>query len=114
MIAWVETPSNPLLKVITPTTHHPPRPPPTTAHPRPTPTTHHSHHGPSTVHRPPSNPLPKVTNVLEVARRVRAATGDAAEAVVVVDATWLTPALVRPIQLGADLVVHSTTKVGCW
>ena len=52
--------------------------------------------------------------MVEVARRVRAATGDAAEAVVVVDATWLTPALVRPIQLGADLVVHSTTKVGCW
>lgn len=53
----------------------------------------------------PSNPLLRITDIRHVA--------DAAHAVgalVVVDNTFLSPALQRPIGLGADLVLHSTTK----
>ena len=53
----------------------------------------------------PSNPLLRITNIKEIA--------DAAHevgALAVVDNTFLSPALQRPIALGADLVVHSTTK----
>ena len=53
----------------------------------------------------PSNPLLRITNIREVA--------DAAKAVgalVVADNTFLSPALQRPIEHGADIVVHSTTK----
>ena len=62
----------------------------------------------------PSNPLLKVTDVTAVAAAVREAvskSSSSSEAVVVVDSTWLTPALMRPlVECGADLVVHSTTK----
>jgi len=53
----------------------------------------------------PSNPLLRITDVRAVA--------DAAHevgATVVVDNTFLSPVLQQPIALGADLVVHSTTK----
>jgi cystathionine gamma-synthase len=53
----------------------------------------------------PSNPLLRITDV-----RAVAAAGRAAGALVVVDNTFLSPALQRPLALGADLVVHSTTK----
>ena len=53
----------------------------------------------------PSNPLLRITDV----RRVAAA-GHAVGALVVADNTFLSPALQRPLALGADLVVHSTTK----
>jgi cystathionine gamma-synthase len=53
----------------------------------------------------PSNPLLRITDV-----RAVAAAGRAAGALVVVDNTFLSPALQRPIELGADVVVHSTTK----
>ena len=53
----------------------------------------------------PSNPLLRITDV----RRIAAA-GQAAGALVVVDNTFLSPALQQPIALGADIVVHSTTK----
>ena len=53
----------------------------------------------------PSNPLLRITNL----RRIAAA-GHAAGAIVVADNTFLSPALQRPLTLGADLVVHSTTK----
>ena len=53
----------------------------------------------------PSNPLLRITDV----RRVAAA-ATTAGALVVVDNTFLSPALQQPIALGADLVVHSTTK----
>jgi len=53
----------------------------------------------------PSNPLMRVVDV----RRI-AADAKAAGALVVVDNTFLSPALQQPIALGADLVVHSTTK----
>jgi cystathionine gamma-synthase len=53
----------------------------------------------------PSNPLLRITDI----RRIAAA-GHAAGALVVADNTFLSPALQRPLTLGADLVVHSTTK----
>ncbi len=53
----------------------------------------------------PSNPLMRVVDI----RRIAAA-AKAAGAKTVVDNTFLSPALQRPIALGADLVVHSTTK----
>ena len=53
----------------------------------------------------PSNPLLRVYDV----RRLAGLAHDAG-AKVVVDNTFLSPALQRPIALGADLVVHSTTK----
>ena len=53
----------------------------------------------------PSNPLLRITDIAAVAARARAA-----GARVVVDNTFLSPALQQPLQLGADMVVHSTTK----
>jgi cystathionine gamma-synthase len=53
----------------------------------------------------PSNPLLRITGIAEMAEAAKA-TG----AIVVVDNTFLSPALQRPIELGADIVVHSTTK----
>lgn len=53
----------------------------------------------------PSNPLLKVTDiqrVVEIAHSVGAACA--------CDNTWATPALQRPFQHGADLVVHASTK----
>ncbi|MGX1777035.1 trans-sulfuration enzyme family protein [Nocardia brasiliensis] len=53
----------------------------------------------------PSNPLLKITDVAEVSRRARAR-----GAVVVVDNTFASPALQRPLDLGADVSLYSTTK----
>lgn len=53
----------------------------------------------------PSNPLLRITDL----RRTVAA-GRRAGAIVAVDNTFLSPALQRPLEFGADLVVHSTTK----
>ncbi|MGX1700944.1 cystathionine gamma-synthase [Microbacterium sp. NPDC055357] len=53
----------------------------------------------------PSNPLLKISDVAELARL-----GHAAGALVVVDNTFASPALQQPLDLGADVVVHSTTK----
>ena len=53
----------------------------------------------------PSNPLLRITD-LELAVSLARQAG----AQVVVDNTFLSPALQRPLSLGADLVVHSTTK----
>jgi cystathionine gamma-synthase len=53
----------------------------------------------------PSNPLMRVVDIRLIAARAREA-----GAKVVVDNTFLSPALQQPIRLGADLVVHSTTK----
>jgi cystathionine gamma-synthase len=53
----------------------------------------------------PSNPLMRVVDIRQVA-----ATANAAGAKVIVDNTFLSPALQQPISLGADVVVHSTTK----
>jgi cystathionine gamma-synthase len=53
----------------------------------------------------PSNPLLRITDVAAVARLAHSI-----NALVVVDNTFLSPALQQPIALGADIVVHSTTK----
>jgi len=53
----------------------------------------------------PSNPLLRVT---DIAARVGAA--KAAGALVIADNTLLTPCRQRPLDLGCDLVMHSTTK----
>jgi cystathionine gamma-synthase len=53
----------------------------------------------------PSNPLVRVVDIAAIARVAKAA-----GAWVVVDNTWATPVLQRPLDLGADLVMHSTTK----
>jgi cystathionine gamma-synthase len=53
----------------------------------------------------PSNPLLRITDVRAICQ-----TAAACNALVVVDNTFLSPALQRPLELGADLVVHSTTK----
>ncbi len=53
----------------------------------------------------PSNPLLRITDL-----RVASEAGRRAGAIVVADNTFLSPALQRPLTLGADLVVHSTTK----
>ena len=53
----------------------------------------------------PSNPLLKITNIAEMAEIARSA-----GALCVCDNTWASPVLQRPLELDADLVVHSTTK----
>jgi cystathionine gamma-synthase len=53
----------------------------------------------------PSNPLLRITDIRHVAQATHAA-----GALCVVDNTFLSPALQQPLTLGADVVVHSTTK----
>ncbi len=53
----------------------------------------------------PSNPLLRVTDIRCWARLARDI-----DAICVVDNTFLSPVYQQPINLGADLVVHSTTK----
>ena len=53
----------------------------------------------------PSNPLLRITDIRAVAELAHANGALAA-----VDNTWATPVLQRPLELGADLVMHSTTK----
>jgi cystathionine gamma-synthase len=53
----------------------------------------------------PSNPLMKITDITALAEIAHAV-----GAIVVVDNTFATPYLQQPLVLGADVVVHSTTK----
>ncbi len=53
----------------------------------------------------PSNPLVRITDIAEVA-----AIGKKAGVATVVDNTFATPFNQRPLQLGADLAIHSATK----
>jgi len=53
----------------------------------------------------PSNPLLRLTDI-----RAVAALAHARDALAAVDNTFLSPVLQKPFALGADLVVHSTTK----
>ncbi|GAB2670871.1 cystathionine gamma-synthase [Arenimonas aestuarii] len=53
----------------------------------------------------PSNPLLRITDL-----RAAALAAHANGALLLVDNTFLSPALQRPIDFGADLVLHSTTK----
>jgi cystathionine gamma-synthase len=53
----------------------------------------------------PSNPLLNIVDIKKAAEATHAA-----GAILVVDNTFATPYLQRPLELGADIVVHSTTK----
>ncbi|MGH3482377.1 MAG: cystathionine gamma-synthase [Nocardioidaceae bacterium] len=53
----------------------------------------------------PTNPLLRIADIEELAAIARDAS-----ALLVVDNTFASPALQQPIRLGADIVVHSTTK----
>jgi cystathionine beta-lyase len=53
----------------------------------------------------PTNPTLKVSDIAEIAK-IAHANG----ALLVVDNTFASPALQRPLELGADIVVHSATK----
>jgi len=53
----------------------------------------------------PANPLLSVTDIAAVAKIAKAK-----DKLLIVDNTFLTPYLQRPIELGADIVIHSGTK----
>lgn len=53
----------------------------------------------------PTNPLMKVCDIAVIAKIAKEA-----RILVVVDNTFMSPYFQKPLQLGADLVVHSTTK----
>jgi cystathionine gamma-synthase len=53
----------------------------------------------------PSNPLMRIADIRKIAAQAKAV-----GAKTVVDNTFLSPALQQPIKLGADFVVHSSTK----
>ena len=53
----------------------------------------------------PTNPTVKITDIERMAKK-----GKEAGAIVVVDNTFATPINQNPLQLGADLVLHSATK----
>ena len=53
----------------------------------------------------PSNPLLKITDV-----EAMSAIAKEAGAYLAVDSTFATPVYLRPLELGADIVMHSTTK----
>jgi cystathionine gamma-synthase len=56
----------------------------------------------------PSNPLLKITDVSAISEIAHDA-----GALCACDNTWATPVLQRPFELGADLVLHATTKYLC-
>ncbi|MEJ0088116.1 MAG: cystathionine gamma-synthase [Pseudomonadota bacterium] len=53
----------------------------------------------------PSNPLLRITDIADISKRAHAI-----GALVAADNTFLSPGWQLPLQLGADIVVHSTTK----
>jgi O-succinylhomoserine sulfhydrylase len=53
----------------------------------------------------PSNPLTEVSDIQELSKVARSA-----GALLAVDNVFCTPILQRPLELGADLVIHSATK----
>jgi cystathionine gamma-synthase len=53
----------------------------------------------------PSNPLLRISDISALVQRVQGK-----GTLVAVDNTFLSPAWQRPLELGADIVVHSTTK----
>lgn len=53
----------------------------------------------------PSNPLLRLVDIEMIVKKAKAS-----DALVVVDNTFLSPVLQNPLALGADIVIHSTTK----
>lgn len=60
---------------------------------------------PVAVLESPSNPLTEMTDIRQLADLAHAH-----DALLVVDNCFCTPALQRPLALGADMVIHSATK----
>jgi cystathionine beta-lyase/cystathionine gamma-synthase len=58
----------------------------------------------------PTNPLLKVVDIAGAAEVLRERFGDGPRPLVVVDNTFASPVLQRPLDLGADIVFHSATK----
>jgi cystathionine gamma-synthase len=58
----------------------------------------------------PTNPLLKVVDIRASADVLRERYGDGPRPLVVVDNTFASPVLQRPLDLGADIVFHSATK----
>ena len=58
----------------------------------------------------PTNPLLKVVDIRATADVVRERFGDGPRPLIVVDNTFASPILQRPLDLGADIVFHSATK----
>ena len=58
----------------------------------------------------PTNPLLKVVDIAASARALRERFGDGPRPYLVVDNTFASPILQRPLDLGADIVFHSATK----
>jgi len=58
----------------------------------------------------PTNPMLAVTDIAGLSKIVKAVNPDTK---VIVDNTFATPYLQRPLELGADVVLHSTTKYLC-
>ena len=56
----------------------------------------------------PTNPMMKVADIAELSKIAKQA-----GCLLVVDNTFLTPYFQRPLELGADIVVHSATKYIC-
>lgn len=55
----------------------------------------------------PTNPTMAITDIREVSRIAKSFNPDC---LIIVDNTYATPYLQRPLELGADVVMHSTTK----
>ncbi|MCB2107344.1 MAG: cystathionine gamma-synthase [Rhodobacteraceae bacterium] len=53
----------------------------------------------------PSNPLMRIVDIQQISEKAKTV-----DALVAVDNTFLSPALQKPLSLGADIVIHSTTK----
>jgi len=58
----------------------------------------------------PVNPTLKLADIAEISKRARAVNPSMH---IVVDNTFATPYLQRPFELGADVILHSTTKYIC-
>jgi cystathionine gamma-synthase len=58
----------------------------------------------------PTNPLLKVVDIRAAANVLRERFGEGERPRIVVDNTFATPVLQRPLDLGADIVFHSATK----
>lgn len=55
----------------------------------------------------PSNPVMRIADIEKIAKQAKAENPDC---LIVCDNTFLSPILQNPINLGADIVIHSTTK----
>jgi cystathionine gamma-synthase len=58
----------------------------------------------------PSNPQCKVTDISYISKLAKKILNKEEDVCIVVDATWSTPYLLRPLDLDADFSLHSTTK----